>query len=292
MNLDRLSRITDLFQEGREMVFGEDDTGPIIVWVNKLNSFEEEEARRDGAAARSLRVLALGDDSPEVRAAQSELGELTRSELVEIIAAQGFEEDYLLAIDDVESDKDWTEKLSAMRTIFLIDDAELGTEDPRRQQAIDLNSEYMVEVNKRAAKRQTDRQVEASDKSLDELFALFVQNWKGREGLSEFFAEQRVTQIFYALRDCQGTIKNDEKTYDHTRCTHKRLLEDRSQVRSLPQEVLEQVLAVLSDITVDRRTAGNLGVPASSSESSEHPKQEEESTPSIPKVMRPGAQAI
>lgn len=292
MNLDRLSRITDLFLEGKEMDFGEDPDGsPVVVWVNKLNSFEEEEARRDGSAARSMRMLHLGDDNPEVMSAREELAALTRTELIEIIAAQSFDEDYLLAIDDVESDEEWKEKLSALRMGLLLPDADLSEDDPRYEQAAALNVDYLQAITAKANKRQSDRQADCALKDLSELQDLFIQNWKTKVGLQEFFAEQRVTQIFYALRDCQAG-KKDSGGYDHSVCKHTRLLNERSQVRALPEQVLERVLAVLSEITVDKRTAGNSDVPTSSSESSERPKQEEESTPSIPKVMRPGAPAI
>jgi hypothetical protein len=290
MNLDRLSRITDLFLEGKEMDFGVDaDGSPILVWVNKLNSFEEEEARRDGSAARSLRMLGLSDDNAEVLEARSELAELSRTELVQIIAAQNFDEDYLLAVDDVESDDEWKEKLNAMRMAFLVDD--IPEDDPRFEQATKLNTEYLAAISDAAGKRQAERQAECQVLDLTELSDLFIKNWKTKVGLAEFFAEQRVTQLFYSLRDCQASVENDGK-WNHSRCKHTRLLTERSQVRALPEEVLERGLAVLSEITVDRRTAGNSDVPMSSSASSEQQKQEEESTPSIPKVTRPGAPAI
>jgi len=292
MNLDRLSRITDLFLEGKEMDFGVDADGlPIVVWVGKLNSFEEEEARRDGSAARSLRMLALNEDAPEVREAREELGELTRTELIQIIAAQNFDEDYLLAVDDVESDEEWKEKLEAMRMTFLLPDADLAEDDPRHEQAYELNRDYLVAINEAATKRQAAREADCQMKDLDDLQDLFIKNWKTRVGMAEFMAEQRSTQLFYALRDCQAVSEGEGK-WNHSRCKHTRLLSERSQVRSLPEEVLEKGIAMLQQITVDRRTAGNLDVPMSSSESSGQPKQEEESTPSIPKVTRPGAPAI
>jgi len=292
MNLDRLSRITDLFLEGKELHFGDDDTGkPILVWVNKLNSFEDEEARRDGSAARSMRLLALNDENPEIMSAREELAEFTRAELVEIIAAQSFDEDYLLAIDDVEADDDWADNLEALRMSLLLKDSDIPEDDPRWAQSSELNQKYVVTINELTAKRQTDRQNEYSRMDLDELMDQFIKNWKARVGLGEFFAEQRITQLFYALRDCQATAKPDGG-WDHSKCRHERLLQERSQVRGLPEDLLERGIETLGEITVDRRTAGNSDVPTNSSESSGQQKQEEESTPSIPKVMPRGARAI
>lgn len=292
MNLDRLSRITDLFLEGKEMDFGVDADGkPIVVWVNKLNSFEDEEARRDGSAARSLRMLNLNDENPEVQEARQELSELTREELVQIIAAQNFDEDYLLAVDDVESNEEWKEKLEAMRMTLLLADSDVAEDDPRHEQASKLNTEYLMAITDAASKRQAERQAECQTKDLDDLADMFIKNWKTRTGLGEFFAEQRVTQLFYALRDCQAMSEGEGK-WDHSRCKHTRLLTERNQVRSLPEEVLERGVAMLSEITVDRRTAGNSDVPMSSSESSERPSSAEESSPSIPRVMSPSAPMI
>ena len=63
---ERLRRITDLFEEGVVVPLGEDLDGPILLWVNKLNSFQVEEARRDGVARRGMRLAELGKpDTPE-----------------------------------------------------------------------------------------------------------------------------------------------------------------------------------------------------------------------------------
>jgi hypothetical protein len=65
--MDRLRRVTDLFVEGRTLYLGNDDENkPVLVWVNKLNSFEVEESRRDAVSARGLRLLELEkEESPE-----------------------------------------------------------------------------------------------------------------------------------------------------------------------------------------------------------------------------------
>lgn len=291
MNIERLSRITDLFLEGKELHFGDDaDGSPVVVWVNKLNSFEDEEARRDGAAARSLRVLGLSDDNPEIKNAREELGEFGKDELIQIVAAQSFDEDYLLAIDDVESEPEWVENLGVLRMGTLLEDADIAEDDARVKQVNELNAKYMTAIQTSTDKRQKDRRIEYADLPSEDLCDLFIKNWKNRVGMADFLAEQRVTQIFYSLRDCQGVRKGGG--WDHSGCKHIRLLSERSQVRSLPEDVLERAVEVITELRMDSRTAGNSGVPANSSESSGRPKLEEESTPSTPEVTSPNVHAI
>src|SRR3954466_13668623 len=95
----RLRRITELFEEGVVVALGEDTTGPILVWVNKLNSFQTEEARRDGIARRGMRLAALGRlDTPERAAITSEVDNMTIEELRTAYVSQMAEEQYLQAL--------------------------------------------------------------------------------------------------------------------------------------------------------------------------------------------------
>ena len=95
---------------------GDDLDGPILVWVNKLNSFQTEEARRDGVARRGMRLAELGKaDTPERAAIDSEVEQMTDDELRQAWVNQQAEEMYLAALDDIDSEPEWREKLDVIR---------------------------------------------------------------------------------------------------------------------------------------------------------------------------------
>src|SRR3954466_14924513 len=111
----RLRRITDLFEEGVVVPLGVDQTGDLLLWVNKLNSFQTEEARRDGVARRGMRLSELGKpDTPERAAIDSEVETMTLDELRQAWVNQQAEEMYLAALDDIDAEPEWRERLDVI----------------------------------------------------------------------------------------------------------------------------------------------------------------------------------
>lgn len=286
--MDKLKRITDLFTEGTELVLGEDETGTsVVIWVNKLNSFEDEEARRDGLAARAEHMMALNEGDPEVVNLKTQMAGWSKDQLVGNAASLKYDEDYLHALDDVESDKEWRGKMDYLRRIDTIHgDAGVPEDDPRRAEYVKVNEEYYKALREKAEARQKDRRAMLAESSVEDLQDQYLESVKERLTLDTFMAERRVSEVFFATRDCQGV--QDEHGWNHDNCDHRRrLLDERKDVRTLPEVVLAKIVEKLNELTVDRRTAGNLDAPASSSESSEQLSLEEESSPSTQEVTAP-----
>jgi hypothetical protein len=291
----RLKRITDLFIEGRVAEFGIDPDGvPVLVWVNKPNSFEEEEARRDGLAARTEHLLELKDDThPDIVNARSQLHDRDIAALIEARVNQKYDEDFVGALNELESDKEWTERLEYLRRFAdLLNDAAVPEDDPRRARYAEVTREYQAAMTAVTKRLQDERRKDLADVSRDELVEDYLNDFREREAFSRFLAEKRITEIFYALRDCQGT-KKPTGGWDHSNCEHRnRLLVSRSDVRSLPQGVIETAISVLEGMTATPRESGNSDAPASSSASSEQPSAAEESTPSSPVETPTGVRLI
>jgi len=284
-----MKRITDLFVEGTELNLGDDEAGtPVLVWVNKLNSFEDEDARHDGLAARTERLLELTPDHPDIQMITMQMAAWDMDKLVQQTAQQKYDEDYLAAMDDIDSVEEWREKLEYLRRGgALHDDAGLPEGDPRRESYEKAQAEYFTSMTAMAEKRQADRRKELADLSRGELEETFVDLLKTRLAMEAFLEERRVTEIYFAARDCVGT-RTGPNEFEHSQCDHRnRLLSDRKEVRQLPSDVITRIVNTITAVTVDRRTAGNLDAPVTSSESLEQPKQEEESTPSTPEVTAP-----
>jgi hypothetical protein len=62
-----LDRVTDLWVEGTTVYLGEDPQGPLCLWVNTLNSFQHDDARRDGQAAQHSLSRQLRDETHPAR---------------------------------------------------------------------------------------------------------------------------------------------------------------------------------------------------------------------------------
>ncbi len=279
----RLRRVTDLFVEGEEVFLGLDETGdPVVIWVNKLNSFEIEEARRDGIVQRGLKMRDLAEeDNPERQAFFAEVRLLSDEGLRHAWVNQRVEELYLDVVDEVESAAEMREKAELLRRLpQLLSDAEAAEDDPRRQQLQDLQTEYLEAIRVGQEKRQKEALREAEGYDRADLETSYFEKWRERQTLDIFMEERRITEIFVAARECAAK-RVDEVTWDHSACDHNiRLLPERALVKKLPPGVVERLVDTLDRITATTRESGNWGAPASSSASSEPSSVPE--APSIP----------
>lgn len=289
--LDRLRRVTDLFVEGAEAFLGLDDDGvPVVIWVNKLNSFEVEEARQDGIVARGMALMQLSkEDNSERAALIGAMIEWSDDEVISGLVDQKSEHLYIDVLNDMEADEDWKERLTILRRLpELLRDADAATDDPRRTQLYDLQTEYLEEMRVRREKAEAEARREFDGMTREELEKAYFDNWSNRNSLDEFMAARRVTELFFAMRDCRATQESERDLdghirWNHSTCDHsKRLLNERSQVKSLPEGVLAKVSQVIEDITVNGRDSGNSDAPQSSSGSAGQQSEPEASSPSSP----------
>lgn len=298
--MDRLRRVTDLFVEGTELYLGMDDGGkPVLIWVNKLNSFETEEARRDGLARRGERVLQLSkEDNPERLALEMSLSSWTMQQLAEARASQLSEETYLGVVNDIEAEAEWQEKLALMRRLpSLLDDSGVSSEDPRWKELDEIRTGYLNEIRTRQEKTHAEQVREFLATDREELQKSFFEAWSNRASLDSYMEEKQVTELFYAMRDCVATERGRTESgailWDHTDCNHNsRLCTERADVRKLPEGIIERVIETLEEIVVPQRESGNSDAPASSSASSERPSKEEASTASTPEETSPAVPTI
>lgn len=302
--VDRITRIVDLFSEGTEVLLGYDDTEPgipkpVVVWVNKLNSFETAEARADGSVRRSERMHQLGrPDSPEKLGFDAELGNLPREKLAERYVESRQDEIYLDVINDIETDPEWRERRERIERLpALLADADVAQDDPRRAQLAADQGEWMQAISEGQETKHRHTFDEAMEMQQEDLLADLWERYRQRQTLDVFMAERRVTQLYFAMRECNATNRSNEigqYDWDHTDCDHnRRLVNDRSEIRRLPDAVVEKVVQVLDDIYINPRTAGNSVAPRSSSGSSEPVSEPEEvstlSTPDATPVAPPSS---
>jgi hypothetical protein len=284
VGLADLKRVTDLFVEGDEVVLREGPE-PVLLWVNKLNPFEQEEARRDGAAARARVILALKEiASPESAIFEANVLELGPVKLKEAIVNAKSSDHFLRAVDAIRSDPEWSERVEA--SMRRSDDM-----PEEEKAAVDLiDADYAVELSKRVNDLRDEAMRDLDGFDIDALRGEYRQVWLEGRGLAAFSREFQKSQLFYAVRICRATSKNplgDE--WDHTPCEgHRtRLLGEREDVTKLPDGLLERLRTAVSSISVERRDARFSDALASSSESSAQPSEEGPSTLSTPVETSP-----
>lgn len=298
MATDRITRLTALFSEGTEVLLGFDNdktpAEPVVVWVNKLNSFETQEARADGSARRSERMHQLGKaDSPEKLGYDVELSAMSHEQLAQQLVESKADEIYLSVLNDIEMDPDFVERRDRIERLpSLLEDAGAADDDPRREQLHQDHVEWLQAIADGQKAKQLEAYEDAFALSPEDLHAALWEGYRHRQTLDVFMAERSATQIYFAMRVCKATDVGTEigqHKWDHAGCDHsEKYLDERKDVRALPEAVLAKITDAIDEQTVNPRVAGNSDAPASSSASLEPASAPEAaSTPSTPEETSP-----
>ena len=280
-----LARITDLFVEGKELVIRPEpqEAGhppAVLVWVNKLNAFEQEEARRDGAVARARMVLAIDTvGSPEKDLYEASLVGITSDMLREQVVGGRSNSFWMTATNAVRVDPEWSERyLMVQRPQAEMSDAEVTV-------MAKVTEDYYAELQTRVNVLADVARAELQDASIDDLRAKHREMWIEDQTMRVFGREYNRTRVFYGLRACKATVQVEGR-WDHATCDHSQQLCEAREDR-LPDSLTDQVRDVLMELDVPaddaRFSAGAVG----SSEPSPRPSLEEASVPSGPEVSSP-----
>lgn len=280
--LDRLRRVTDLFVEGTEYHAGDDENGPVVLWINKLNSFQAAEAQKDAIARRYIAIAALKNSGEyDGFVAETEMTPIDR--LAQDWVDMSFTEIYMEAANEIDLDSELKEQREALERVEgLQDDAGAVEDSAEREQTIEIKRTWIGRFQELQAAKAAEWLRDAKAMPAEDLRAKIHEKWRELRTHSEYDREHRATQLFFAIRHCSARRVDDK--WDHTGCDHsKQWLADRSEVHGLPEELLTALQERLESITVPARAAGNSDAPASSSESSEPSSAPEEaSKPSSP----------
>ncbi len=279
----RLHRVTELFETGREMLISDRDTEPVLVWVAKLNTFQRGDAQRDAAAVRARRVAGLSDDSDEMRAITVRLATMTNEQKIEFILAPKESQAYLSAHDDVRADPDWKDRLQLLERSDSIAAGGNPPSPKEHEEILKIQQEYGEAVEAAAAQRMDDFRHEYDGVKAAELDEQYLDVARSNLGSNAFFEEFQRCELFYALRDCEAKRKKDGG-YDHTPCTHQRLLPSKAAINELPEDFIERVKNIINENAITPGEVGNSDAPANSSESSGPQNSAEDSAPSTPKA--------
>ncbi len=279
---NRLHRVTDLFVNGRELVLADDGTSdPVLLWIKKPNAFELADVQRDAAAARSRRRITLGDDHEEIQSLRLRLESMKRDEVEAEIAEPERTTAWLQAVDDVQADPDWTERLELLRREPGLEANGSEATAEEREALDELNQQYLKAVEDATEARLADYFKELEDLDDDELHDKYVEVWRDQQSRAAWQAEYARGEIYVAARDCEAT-RDGNGGYSHAKCLHTRFCPSRAHVYDLPDELIERIQQVINDLRMTPAEAGNSAAPQSSSGSAEQPSPAEASSPSTP----------
>lgn len=279
MGIAALARITSLFVEGKELVLRDEGEVPdaVVVWVNKLNAFEMEEARKDGAVAKARLALALKEiGSPEYDLYSASVLDLTRDELTEALLEVSAPRRQAVAANSVRVDPDWAERYHIIQS--SVDTAEM--QDVERSLLSRVYADYLGEVESRMAVLLEREREEFRDLSEQALRDKHRDAWLDSYAMGAFAREMRKTQVYYALRICKATGRVEGK-WDHAACDHlQRACDERDEVLRIPDDLMDGVLSVLMNLSATPDDARFSAGAAKSSELSQRPSEPEDSTAS------------
>lgn len=255
----KLKRINDLFSKGETCYLGDDEAGkPVCVWIQKNNSLETEESRWDAQTARTDEMLAMADPRhPEIQNAHMIMQDWTDEEMCQAATNQRYDDSLNLALQDVEADPEWKDKLDYLRRQpELLDDAKVDADDPRRVQWTKYNEEYLKLVESLVKERQDKIRAEFVAQDREAVVETFLKVYQDKLAMKRYMMEARVTSMYFALRECDAVLVEDKWTHD--KCDHSnRLLENRKELRELPEDVMEKITTCFDNLAVGARNVAN-----------------------------------
>lgn len=290
----KVRRIQELFVEGKVINLTAGDE-VVRLFVAKPNSFDRDEATKDGRAGKARRVLTFDDDADEQAVLDDLVAETSRESKIRALVQVKDNDFYVRAMDDIRADKKWAERLEALDRAELADDS--GTdEDARSRQAEEhetmrrVNTQYLAAVEAGIAKLREEEQTELEAKSAGDLDKAYRKAYRDQLGNTAFLSERRLSELYFAVRDCQGTEDATKPDgYDHSRCNGHvvRLADHRREVREFPDVVVITARTALEDLAMPPQDAAFSDAPMSSSASSGPHAEEEVSTASTPAETSP-----
>lgn len=281
--MSKLAKLSQLFDQGTELVLPTNVGTLEVIWINKLNTFLTEECAHQGRVARARLMAAIREvGTPEYELFNTQLAATPRASLILGLASGRETELALEVMREVRSDPEWRDRIEIIEHSDPLESR--PEDDPERQVLAKMRGEYSDELLNRLdhAKSEVMTELEALDDS--DLRDRFRDQYVENRGLAAFTAARQQHELFHAMRECKASPPTAEGSrWDHSGCDHSvRYLDDPSEVEQLPEVVMRPVLAKYQGLVVPMDVARFTAGPASSSDSSGPSSSAEGSSPSSP----------
>jgi hypothetical protein len=280
--MSRLTKLTDLFQEGVTVALRTNAGTDMPVWINKLSPFEMEQANHEGRIARARKMLAIREvGSPEWDLFHASAMSSRPDAIIFALCNTKNNEHLVKVMRDLHSDPEWKEKLEVLEWSGDQLDGK-GEDDPEVQAVAKILTEYQAELEERTGFLREELKAELQGLTEADLREQYLESYIEEQGLAAFSNEQQKSLIFYCLRRCEG-VDHGEFTWTHEGCDHSlRWLDTREEVGQLPELLLGQIRTAYEKLNMPQDVARFSDALASSSAPSGPSSKQEDSTPSTP----------
>lgn len=278
-NKAKLQRLQDLFAVG-EVINVQHGGEVLTLFVAKPSAFEQEEAVKDARGIRARSMIAFDrDDAAQDNMALLLLESSAEDLVAHLMMKQGMQNLHR-AKTEITTDLEWRERIEALERMSV---GELDEDEVAAMHA--TQAEYNAELLRIKARMDLDSKDELDSLSYDELASEYRKDLRETHGINAYYDARRVSEIYFALRDCSAEFKDGE--WDHGTCgRHPRFLDERGDVKTLlPDLVIDKTIEVLDRLTMTEAEAGNSDAPSVSSGPLELQKLAEALSPSSPTEM-------
>lgn len=264
-------RLTDLYVTGKEVTVN-DDSGedPIVVYLQKLNPMDNEQALRKAGAARS-RILSWGKnpDSDEFLSVESEVWDIKeRDTLIEYLIQEDLSNKYASTEAELAAEDEWSKDnyFQGLRDAWEGGLAEEWAADPEDADAKRVQSEL---------KRFDDRVSERVEQEAEHLRSQWrdIPEHELRSEVTGKFVKMRADMEWLReFRKCELWLSTREAE------NHKKLyFQNRAEVDMLDPQIFGRLMAEYEQLTVDvQEGKDSPETPASSPSSDQSEKEETE----------------
>lgn len=276
---ERKGRMQDLFLEGRVIRLHEDDDP---LWVQKLNTFEQDEARRMAQAARARTLMALRrEGGDEWTAITDSVAQMSRERMVTGIVGGLYTRHIGKASTDLYADPEWQERLDIM-------DHSIRETLPEDERAVldEITTAYLAELQTRKAALDADETERLNTLPEDKLREEYIDTFIETRGTAVFMRDMRFAEVLFGVRMCDAESR-DDGSWDHGSCSHDQFYDDLEEVRRLPDALMNRYTSTFDQINVAPSQGKDWGSRRASSAPSLPRSEEEASTPSTPEETSP-----
>lgn len=244
-------RLTDLYMIGKELsfndVFDDEDSEPIIVWLNKLSPIEQRDAADQATKARA-NVLTIKNSpslAPERLLYEDQIYDLgldNRSLQVEFLASAKVQEAEQSNEERIAAEDEWSDDqyLTSLREAWNDGLFEKWAEDPEDEEAKKVYDELKRFANEVSEATKDEREniiAEYEHVSDEEIFKKTVDKIIDSEADFAWMNEFACWQVYYAVREV-----GDHKT---------RYFESRDEVSCLDNRILSEIVREYREMTVE-----------------------------------------
>jgi hypothetical protein len=275
----KYKKLTDLYVRGTVKEF---DDGTVM-WIQVMNPFEADEAKRNAQAVRARIVGALESGiSNEIEAMTDNFHLRSRKESIDDILNTNYIKWYQESVDEIQVHEDWSERVEMLKRA----DNDTSHVSPEEQEYLaQVNREWVIELERRLDEKISYERSICERMSPEDLLKEYRELYLQRRGTEHAIAEFNLNEVYFSTRECNAQKGDEDSSFtvdSHSKCNHSiRVFDSVEEVRDLPVELFQELLSSIGSIGMSARDARFSDRQESSSASSPLPSVVAESTHSI-----------